>query len=276
MAVTLSEARLAIFLTGVTGGLVDTDVLTVVNHDELRAAVRKELESSSLRDHMDLLNSKNQLNNACNVAADFGHAQGFEYQKIYAMLTIFFFHAEDILEHQPDTIHNLQLRLATGTPLGDPPLTLDATVYPQASNFPEWLRFKTGLSPMYALLALARNSDVRCEPTGSLAKYIQTLPDVIIFTNIVNDVVSFYKEYSAGEKGNYLDMRAEKDGIEVIRAQRVLADEGITVYKRIVATLADEPEYRANFEAYARGSTHFHTSSPRYRLRELFPKPGQS
>ncbi|KAI1317432.1 hypothetical protein F5Y16DRAFT_392769 [Xylariaceae sp. FL0255] len=101
-----------------------------------------------------------------------------------------------------------------------------------------------------------------------------TLPDVIIFTNIVNDVVFFYKEYSAGERGNYLDMRAEKDGIEVIRAQRILADEGITVYKRIMATLADEPEYRANFEAYARGSTHFHTSSPRYRLRELFPKPG--
>ncbi|KAI1317433.1 hypothetical protein F5Y16DRAFT_149427 [Xylariaceae sp. FL0255] len=81
MAVTLSEddnnkirETIAYFVAGVTGGFVDMDAFIVVKHDELRAAVRKELESSSFRDHMDLLNSKNQLNNACNVAADFGYA----------------------------------------------------------------------------------------------------------------------------------------------------------------------------------------------------------
>ncbi|CAJ2509655.1 Uu.00g146810.m01.CDS01 [Anthostomella pinea] len=317
MAPMLSETEnaciretLSYFVRGVTGGRdIDEDALTVTNIDKLRATVTSQLKSTSLGDHMDLINSKNQLNYSCYVAADFANAQGFDYQVVHAMLTIFFFHAEDILEDKPDVMHNLQLKLATGEPLGDPvldwyarevtpllwkhfhplvsnmiivacydfvngigveQLVRDAPVHDQAPQFPEWLRFKTGLSPMYALLALARHSDVTLKPSGGFEKYVQTVPDVVVFTNIVNDVISFYKELLAGEKGNYIDMRAEKDGVDVITAQRKLADEGIAVYNRVVATLADEPEYRANFEAYARGITHFHTSSPRYRLRELF------
>ncbi|KAI1341518.1 isoprenoid synthase domain-containing protein [Xylariaceae sp. FL0016] len=328
MMTKLSEAQnatiretLSHFVAGVTGGRsIDEDALTVTNIDELRAAVTKELASTSLRDHMDLLNSRNQLNYACNVAADFAQAQGFDYQVVHALLTIFFFHAEDVVEHRPDLIHGLQRQLAQGGALGDPVLdwyareltpdlwrhfdplvanmivvacydfvngigielrTREAAVHAQAPQFPEWLRFKTGLSPMYALLALARHADVddhdRAGDGGSgFERFVQAVPDVIVFTNIVNDVISFYKELLAGEKGNYIDMRAEKDGTDVVAAQRALADEGIQVYGRVLKTLADAPEYRANFEAYARGITHFHTSSPRYRLRELFGTPGQA
>jgi hypothetical protein len=305
---------LSYFVSEVTGGSkIDENALTVTNVDELHATVLSKLKSTSLRDHVDLLTSKNQMAFACYVAADFANAQGFDYQVVHAMLTIFFFHVEDILENRPDVLQNLQLRLATGEPLGDPVLdwyareltpllwrhfeplvanmiimacydfvngigvevlTRDATVHAHAPQFPEWLRFKTGLSPMYALLALARHSDVKTG--GGLEKYVQTIPDVIVFTNIVNDVISFYKEMRAGEKGNYIDMRAERDGVDVVTAQRTLAEEGIAVYHRVLATLADEPEYRANFVAYARGITHFHTSSPRYRLRELLRDLRQS
>ncbi|KAI1267861.1 isoprenoid synthase domain-containing protein [Xylariaceae sp. FL1019] len=324
MAPTISEAdqdairdTLSYFVKGVTGGhKIDQEALTVTNSDKLRATVTSELKSTSLGDHLDLINSKNQLNFACYVAADFANAQGFDYQVVHALLTIFFFHAEDVIEHKPDVIQNLQLKLATGEPIGDPvldwyareltpqlwkhfdplvanmiivacydfvngigieQLSRDAAVHDQAPQFPEWLRFKTGLSPMYALLALARHSDVALEHSGDgFGQYVQTIPDVIVFTNIVNDVISFYKELLAGEKGNYVDMRAGKDGVDVVTAQRTLAAEGIAVYKRVVAALADAPEYRANFEAYARGITHFHTSSPRYRLRELFGEHLQS
>ncbi|KAK8040903.1 terpenoid synthase [Apiospora phragmitis] len=291
--------------------LIDADALTLTSIDKLRTEVVSRLASSSLRDHMGAITAKNQLDYSCFVAADFAHAQGFEYQVVYALLTLMFFHAEDILEHKPGVIRDLQRNLATGRPFGDPLLdwfvrelapqlwdhfdplvanmilvacydfvngigiehaTRDAAVHAQADRFPDWLRFKTGLSPMYALLALARPSDRARKHAEGFGRYVQAVPDVIVFTNIVNDVISFYKELLAGEQGNYIDMRAEKDGVDVITAQRALADEGIAVYHRVRATLADAPEYQANFEAYARGITHFHTSSPRYRLRELFGK----
>ncbi|KAK8012066.1 hypothetical protein PG989_000326 [Apiospora arundinis] len=316
----LSEAEnariqhtLSYFVDGVTDGRsIDEDALTVVSIDKLRDEVTSQLASSSLGGHMDVLTAKNQLNYSCNVAADFANGRGFDYQVIYALLTLMFFHAEDILDDKPDVIANLQRNLATGRPFEDPMLdwfarelvpqlwdhfnplvanmilvacydfvngigiehvTQDAAVHPKAERFPDWLRFKTGLSPMYALLALARHSDKDRKNADGFGRYVQAVPDVIVFTNIVNDVISFYKELLAGEKGNYIDHRAEKEGVDVITAQRVLAEEGVAVYERIRATLADAPEYRANFEAYARGITHFHTSSPRYRLRELFGNP---
>jgi hypothetical protein len=245
---------------------------------------------------------------ACYVAADFTSSHPLEYQVVVAQLTIFFFHAEDILDEKPEVLRQLQLNVATGKPCGDPVLdwyareltpqlwkhfdplvanmiaiacydfingigieclTKDVDIQPQAPAFPDWLRFKTGLSPMYALLALARPSDPRL-PTGGLDKYVQVIPDVIVFTNIVNDVISFYKELLAGEKGNYIDMRAQRDEVTVLAALNTLAEEGIRVRERVIAALSDEPEYQANFETYAKGITHFHTSSPRYRMTGLF------
>ncbi|SPJ90390.1 uncharacterized protein FTOL_13271 [Fusarium torulosum] len=303
------------FVSGVTGGRkIDSDALTLTHVEKLRAAVVTELESSSLGVHLGLINSKNQFSFACYVAADFTWSHPFEYQVVVAQLTIFFFHAEDILQDKPEVLRQLQLNIATGQPTGDPVLdwyareltpklwkhfdplvanmiviacydfvngigiellTKHTEIHREAPIFPDWLRFKTGLSPMYALLALARASDPQL-PTGGFEKFVQTIPDVIIFTNIVNDVISFYKEHLAGEKGNYIDMRAHKDGVDVVAALRTLADEGICVRDRVLAALADEPEYRDNFNAYAKGITHFHTSSPRYRMVELFGMPAQA
>ncbi|UKZ57093.1 hypothetical protein TrVGV298_010945 [Trichoderma virens] len=303
------RGTLSHFVEEITGGhRIDNEALTLTPIEKLRAAVVLELESSSLKNHLDLVNSKNQFTMACYVAADFTSSHPLEYQVMVAQLTIFFFHAEDILEHKPEVLRRLQLNIATGQPCGDPvldwyareltprlwqhfdplvanmiviacydfingigieSLTKDVELHPEAPNFPDWLRFKTGLSPMYSLLALARTSD-RKLPTGGFEKFVQVIPDVIVFTNIVNDVISFYKELLAGETGNYIDMRAQNDKVSVLIALRNVADEGIRVRERVLAALADEPEYRANFEVYAKGITRFHTSSPRYRMMELF------
>ncbi|KAF4991468.1 hypothetical protein FDECE_14038 [Fusarium decemcellulare] len=303
------------FVSGVTGDRrIDANALTLTPVEKLRAAVVSELESSSLGANLDLINSKDQFTFACYVAADFVWSHPFEYQVIIAQLTIFFFHAEDVLEDKPEVLRQLQLNVATGQPTGDPVLdwfareltpklwkqfdplianmiviacydflngigiellTKDAEIRREAPNFPDWLRFKTGLSPMYALLALARASDPQL-PTGGFEKFVQTIPDVIVFTNIVNDAISFYKELLAEEKGNYIDMRTHKDEVDVVAALRTLAEEGICVRNRVLAALVDEPEYRDNFDAYAKGITHFHTSSPRYRIGELFGTPAQA
>ncbi|KAK4112478.1 terpenoid synthase [Canariomyces notabilis] len=264
-AVLSIRETLSHFVSGVTGGRkIDSDALTLTHIEKLRAAVLSELESSSLRAHMGLINSKNQVTSACYVAADFNWSHPFEYQVIVAQPSIFFFHADDILEHKPEVLRQLQRNVATGQPTGDP--VLDWFVRELTPKL--WKHFDplvanmlvTGLSPMYSLLALARASDPQLPTgTGSLEKYVQTIPDVIIFTNIVNDVISWYKEHLAGEQKNYIAMRAHKDGVDVVTALRTVADEGIRVYNRVLAALADEPEYRANFDAYAKGITHFHT-----------------
>ncbi|KAL7893864.1 isoprenoid synthase domain-containing protein [Trichoderma sp. SZMC 28014] len=299
------------FVSEVTGGYkIDEKALSLTPIEKLRAATVSELEKSSLKDHLDYLNSKDQFTMACYVAADFTSSHPLEYQVMVAQLTIFFFHAEDILEEKPKVLRQLQLNVAAGKPCGDPvldwyarelvpslwkhfdplvanmitiacydfingigieSLTKDVEIQPQAVAFPDWLRFKTGLSPMYALLALARPSDPKLS-TGGLDKYVQVIPDVIVFTNIVNDVISFYKELLAEEKGNYIDMRAQRENITVLEALDTLADEGIQVRERVLKVLKDEPEYRANFDTYAKGITHFHTSSPRYRMMGLFEK----
>ncbi|RYP57388.1 hypothetical protein DL769_009507 [Monosporascus sp. CRB-8-3] len=281
---------------------IDTDALTLTPIDKLRATVVS--ESSSLRAHLDLINSKDQSTTALYVAAGFTSSHPLECQVVVAQLTLYFFHAEDILEHKPDVLRRLQLNVATGQPCGDlvldwyvreltprlwkhfdplvanmivvacydfingvgiELLTKDAEVHRQPPNFPDWLRSKTGLSPMYALLALARASDLkllsrakkdcfflpftllhpfpRQPPTGGLEKFIQIIPEAIVFANIVNDVISFYKELLAGEKGNYIDMCAQKDGVDMVAGLRTLADEGICVRGRVPAALADESEW---------------------------------
>ncbi|RYP91144.1 hypothetical protein DL770_002740 [Monosporascus sp. CRB-9-2] len=265
------------FVSGVTGGRkIGTDALILTPIDKLRAAVVSELESSSLRAHLDLINSKNQFNMACYVAADFTSSHPLEYQLNVATGQpcgdpVLDWYVRELMprlwKHFDPLVANMIVVACYDffNGVGIELLAKDAGVHWQAPNFPDWLRFKTGLSSMYGLLALACASDPKL-PTGGLEKFIQTIPDVIVFTNIINDVISFYKELLAGEKGNYIDMCAQKDGVEVVAALRTLADEGIFVRGCVLAALADEAEYRANFDAYAKGITHFRTSSPRYRL----------
>ena len=226
-----------------------------------------------------------------------------------AQLTIFFFHADDMLEQKPDILRRLQMNLLTGEPSGDcvldwfirelvpqlwdhfDPLIANMIVvacydflngigieillgqntvnHKEAPGFPAWMRFKTGLSPMYALLVLVRTTD-RKLPTGGLEKFVQALPDVIRFCNICNDVISFYKEALAGETSGYVHMCAQRDGVEPEVALRMVADEGLESVSRVMSVLTDEPEYRANFEVFTRGMSHFHTACPRYRLAELY------
>lgn len=148
-------------------------------------------------------------------------------------------------------------------------ITKDASDLANTRDVLYWLRFKTGLSPIYSLLALARVAEVE-HPTGSAEKFIQVVPSVIAFTNIVNDIISFFKEFLAEEKGNYIDMVAQRDAVDLLVALRSTAEEGLRVTKSIELALASEPQYAANFNVYARGITHFHTPSPRYRMRKLF------
>ncbi|KAM0458708.1 hypothetical protein ACHAPV_006100 [Trichoderma viride] len=299
---------LTTFVDRITGGgRMDKDAFTPSPITELYDAVMADLNSSSLRDKIELLNYKDHLKMSCYAAVDFATTHPLEHQVLVAHSTIFFFHADDLLDNKPDTIRNLQLNLSTGQPLGDPVLewyvhevmptmwkklhptvasmsvtavydfcngvgieglTAGQDVKPDAPKYPDWLRFKTGLSPMYSLLVVGCATDAQL-PKGGLDKYAQVIPDVVVFTNIVNDVLSFYKEMLAEETGNYIDQRAQREQCDILTALQKVADEGVEAGERVLAALANAPEYQDNFKAFAKGFVHFHTATPRYRLESL-------
>lgn len=286
---------------------MDKDAFTPTDITELYAAVMADLKASSLRDHIELLNHKHHLDMSCWAGIDFAPTHPIEYQVLVTHLTIFFFHADDLLDTKPDTLRYLQLNIHTGQPLGDPvlewyfheimprfwkifhpivasmmvtasydfingmgieALTVGQDVKPQAPRYPDWLRFKTGLSPMYSLVVVACTTDYQL-PKGGIDKYVHVIPDVIIFTNIVNDVLSFYKEMVAEETGNYIDQRAQMEQCDILTALQKVADEGVEAGERVIAGLANAPEYLYHFKAFQKGFVHFHTAIKRYRLQSL-------
>ncbi|RYP15751.1 hypothetical protein DL765_005526 [Monosporascus sp. GIB2] len=195
--------------SGVTGGReIDADALALTPIDKLRAVVLSELESSILRAHLDLINSKDQFTMARYLAADIVSSHPLEYQVPPGEPVLDWYAREltpRLWKHFDPLAASMIVVACYGfiSCVGTELLTKDAEVHPQAPNFPDRLSFKTGLSPI--------------------------------------------------------------DGVDVVTALRTLADEGICVRGRVLAALVDEPQYRANFDGYAKGITHFHTSSPRYR-----------
>ncbi|KAM7192036.1 Isoprenoid synthase domain containing protein [Naviculisporaceae sp. PSN 640] len=140
-----------------------------------------------------------------------------------------------------------------------------------APVFPDWLRNKTGMSELYAVIVFGGGPSIP-EGLSQFTAAIPCIPDFILLTNAINDVISFYKEALAGEQGNYVDMRAHRDGTDLLVALRTVADEGIAARNRIVQMLKDRGasrEFRDMFDAYVTGLTKFHTNCPRYRVAEL-------
>lgn len=116
MQSSLSTIRevLSHFISEVTDGYkIDEKALSLTPVAELRAAVVSELRQSSLKNHMEYLESKDQFTMACYVAADFTSSHPLKYQVMVAQLTIFFFHAEDVLKEKPELLRQLQLNVAT-------------------------------------------------------------------------------------------------------------------------------------------------------------------
>ncbi|KAI0928173.1 terpene cyclase [Taiwanofungus camphoratus] len=98
--------------------------------------------------------------------------------------------------------------------------------------------------------------------------YMQAIPDIIWYQNHVNDILSFYKEELAGEKGNYMGDRAITTGKPTLETIRDVIDETIIITERIRKILGEGPAREA-WESFAKGWISYHTSSARYRLREL-------
>ena len=88
------------------------------------------------------------------------------------------------------------------------------------------------------------------------------------YPDIVNDILSFYKEELAGETGTYVHLlraiRQKESGLEVVHD---LIDEAVGLSKEIDALLAGNA--KETWERYKTGFITFHLCDSRYRLSEL-------
>ncbi|KAK7044170.1 hypothetical protein VNI00_007890 [Paramarasmius palmivorus] len=133
-----------------------------------------------------------------------------------------------------------------------------------AKSWPDFLRAKTGISPAYSFMVFPLRS--------SLPSYIQVIGDTCRFIELTNDVLSFYKEYLAGETQNYISNRALTTERSPLQAFQDVAEQVLSTNDRICATLK-EPEL-TSWNTFVNGYLAFHVTQERYLLDKVL-LPGQ-
>jgi len=102
-----------------------------------------------------------------------------------------------------------------------------------------------------------------------LETYIQALPAIMVFANMTNDVLSFYKEELDGENINYVSRAAYARGVSKVTVLQTVADETISADRRACKLLDSDKQTREAYAKFREGFTLFHVASKRYRLNEL-------
>ncbi|EED79818.1 predicted protein [Postia placenta Mad-698-R] len=92
--------------------------------------------------------------------------------------------------------------------------------------------------------------------------------DAMKFINFGNDILSFYKEESAGETANYIHDRARYTGQSIEVTLMDLVKETTALANRVRQMLGEGAATDA-WDSFTQGYLQFHTSNPRYRLREI-------
>jgi len=157
-------------------------------------------------------------------------------------------------------------------------MTEGMNISPAAAHYPDYVRLKSGIADFYAFVIwpAAQFPDIRT--------YVLAIPAISRFISefgltsssawfnlhpdIVNDILSFYKEELAGETVNYVHLlRAvhhKATGLEVVDD---LVNEAIDLSKEIGTILTGETK-----EAWERWKTGYitcHLCDDRYKLSEL-------
>ncbi|KAF8882389.1 isoprenoid synthase domain-containing protein [Infundibulicybe gibba] len=140
--------------------------------------------------------------------------------------------------------------------------TRNMTVSSHARGFPTFSRVMSGASEAYALFAFP--------PEVPLPSYIQALPELMMFINNGNDVLSFYKEDLAGESVNRISNLSrcyETSKIEILQR---LSQDAADCNSQVADILSPHPDAYKAYTRFSHGYIGFHASLVRYRLGELF------
>ncbi|KAG6916590.1 hypothetical protein DXG01_006240 [Tephrocybe rancida] len=118
----------------------------------------------------------------------------------------------------------------------------DMKISESAESWPDYLRDKTGIAAAYAFMIFPKSRDYK------VSDFIQTIGDIMIFINLANDVLSFYKEEKAGESGNYIHNRAYINGKSTSDTLKDVSRDAVAAYLRVSAVL--ESQSTASYEMW--------------------------
>ncbi|KAK0488994.1 hypothetical protein IW261DRAFT_387040 [Armillaria novae-zelandiae] len=104
--------------------------------------------------------------------------------------------------------------------------------------------------------------------------YIAALPDLMVFIGSANDVLSFYKEESAGEEMNQVSLLASCSECPKIEAVKQLVDNTVGAHRNILDILRPNEAALDAYLSFSDGYLRAHVGISRYRLEELGIRSG--
>ncbi|KAJ6449859.1 hypothetical protein C8R45DRAFT_849405 [Mycena sanguinolenta] len=119
----------------------------------------------------------------------------------------------------------------------------------EAKLWPYYVRSLSGISGFYSFACFPKKDH------PDVVDYVQAIPEILIFTNFPNDVLSFYKEEMDGELHNYCQMKSRVSGNHPIKILQDVAEETVAVAKRAALILQDAPAALKAFKEYEQGYT---------------------
>ncbi|KAF9458808.1 isoprenoid synthase domain-containing protein, partial [Collybia nuda] len=136
-------------------------------------------------------------------------------------------------------------------------------VVPGVIRFPWFIRGQTGISLAFALMLFPKSKGV------SAVQYIQVLDEMNFWISGVNDLMSFPKEQLAGERNNYVHVRARTEGKSPMEVLAELNQELHMSRKLICAALSLIPGASTVWSAFENGYIKWHLIQERYKLAEM-------
>ncbi|ETW80519.1 putative terpene cyclase [Heterobasidion irregulare TC 32-1] len=133
----------------------------------------------------------------------------------------------------------------------------------EAHRFPWFLRERTGIGAGFAFFMFPKRLGV------DIMEYIQVMPDMVVWIDLANDLLSFYKEEHAGESANYIHTRAFVEEKVPIQVLAEVANDLRSSTSSILATIAQRPKAIRAWRFYQHGYVYWHLTQDRYKLQDL-------
>ncbi|KAF5345445.1 hypothetical protein D9758_013651 [Tetrapyrgos nigripes] len=130
-------------------------------------------------------------------------------------------------------------------------------------SYAEFYRRMSGVTDAYSLFIFPSNRNI------NLSDFIQTVPEIGVFLNHTNDILSFYKEEIAGEDVNYISLLAKSQGISKIDSLRLAVEKVILAHENIIRVLGCNKEALDCYRSFSQGYMAYHVYGERYKLNEL-------
>ncbi|KAF9542009.1 terpenoid synthase [Agrocybe pediades] len=134
-----------------------------------------------------------------------------------------------------------------------------------STSWPKFLRRKTGSSIAYAYMLFPKEVNV------DITVYIQVIDDMTFFIDLLNDILSFYKEKLAGERPHYAYNRAAVTQRTIEDTLSDMVEDAIQADSRVTQVLESSGNTSAVdiWRKFVNGYFGFHFTLKRYRLHDL-------